>query len=273
MAAKTISCTNCGAPLELTNPRAKTAVCASCGAQLDLTSPDYAFLGVVQRDPMRQPLTVGMSGTYHDQAVSIIGHIRFKEDDYWWDEYLLHLADGQSLWLQYDDGRFSMYRPKRLTERLDPTKCTGRFQLGGKWHYAREFGAATIDRIEGELTWKATVGDTVRWIDASDVGIEWTDKEIEVFDVDHINRGFVARTFGIDRAQLDAGCYSFDDDEEEQSFGGGSDKVTLTAGKLLIIGIVLVLFIAFAYCTPSSGYHNTGYHRGYHGGGGFHFGK
>jgi len=273
LAAKTISCTQCGAPLEIHNPRAKTTVCGSCGAQLDLTSPDYAFLGVVQREPVTQPLEVGMHGT-DEQGLAwrIVGHLRFAEDDYWWDEYLLQAADGQSAWIQYDDGHFSFYTPKRLTEALDPTKATGRFQLEGKWHYAREAGAASVTHIEGELTWKARVGDTVRWIDAGDVGVEWTEKEIEVFEVKRMSLGQVASLFGVDRAKLKAGCYSFADDDDDDN----AVKLTPAQSKMVVWGFIalIFLFMFFGNCHScgNRGY-NTHYHRGYHSGGGFHFGK
>jgi hypothetical protein len=281
LAAKTISCTQCGAPLEIHNPRAKTAVCGSCGAQLDLTSPDYAFLGVVQREPLTQPLEVGMHGTdAAGLAWRIVGHLRFAEDSYWWDEYLVQAADGQSAWIQYDDGKFSRYTPRRLKEPLDPKTAGGRFQLDGKWHYTREVGAASISHIEGELTWKARVGDTVRWIDARDVGIEWTEKEIEVFDVASMSRAEVASLFGVDRATLKAGCYTFADDDDDDEDASSPVQLSPAQSKMLVWGIIALFFVIFLFgnnscggCGSSSGTYVHGYHRGYHSGGGFHFGK
>lgn len=282
MAAKTIRCTQCGAPLEIHNPRAKTTVCGSCGAQLDLTSPDYAFLGVVQREPITHPLKVGMHGKDEaGLAWRIVGHLRYEESGYYWDEYLLQAANGESAWIQYDDGKFSFYEPKRLTEPLDPKKCVGRFELGGKWHYAHDMGAATVGYIEGELTWKARVGDTVKWIDAGDVGIEFTEREIEVFDVTRRSPTQIATFFGIDRSELKAGSYTFKED------GGASGGLQGNARNLFVVAfIVIFLLIAFGsncsscnnggtgtgYRHGSYGYPHT-YHRGFHSGGGFHFGK
>ncbi len=283
--AKSITCTQCAAPLEIENPRAKTVVCSHCGAQLDLTSPDYAFLGVVQREPIVAPLKVGQVG--HDADGTewrILGHLRFEEDGYHWDEYLLRAGDGRTFWIQYDDGAFSFYWPRRLKEPVDPLKCTGRFTLEGKDYVCRGFGRAKIERLEGELTWKATVGDSIRWIDAGEIGMEWTDREIEVFDREAVSKKRILEFFGMTRKELEAGCYIEEDPDDEDRPLSASSALSALADddedifdllgvpplvKIIILVIIVVLVILFGDTESGGGF----YHRGGYSGGGYSFGK
>ncbi|MDF1564070.1 MAG: DUF4178 domain-containing protein [Deltaproteobacteria bacterium] len=276
MAARSITCTNCGAPLEVHNPRAKICVCQFCGAQLDLTSPDYAFLGVVQRDPLIAPLQVGQIATDDDGTKwRILGQIRFEEDGFHWDEWLLQAEDGRSFWIQYDDGRFSFYTPRRLTEPVDPLECTGTFELGGKKHLCRDFGAASIQRIEGELTWKAAVGQTVRWLDAREVAMEWTERELEIFDVAPVSKGRIVQLFGMTRAELEAGCYLQEDGDDWDSDDDGEDVLdqlgVTPPVKAMIYLIIVAVIVAFTIMDECGGI--GGYHRGGYSSGGYSFGK
>ncbi|RMG19159.1 MAG: DUF4178 domain-containing protein [Deltaproteobacteria bacterium] len=278
--AKKIACTQCGAPLEIQNPRAKTVVCAHCGAQLDLTSPDYAFLGVVQREPLLTPLKVGQSGTDTEGVTwTIIGMMRLREDSWYWDEFLIQATDGRTAWIQYDDGEFSIFAPKRLTEPLDPKEIQGKFFLEGRWHYVRERGQAVIDRIEGELTWKAKVGDVMNWIDAAAVGIEWTDREIEVFERRHIERSALATMFGMSVEELSEGAYTLEDDDEDEGWApvSSSGKQVSAVQAAVIIGFLLLFLLFLAYAASQGGSmvssSSGGYSRGYSSGGGFSFGK
>jgi hypothetical protein len=65
----------------------------------------------------------------------------------------------------------------------------------------RERGSAHIDYLEGELTWKARVGDTMQYIDAEGAtqlfSIEWTPDEIEFWRGKRVQAREVATAFGI----------------------------------------------------------------------------
>ncbi len=288
MNARAINCTRCGAPLHLTVPNAKTVVCGHCNAQLDLTSPDYAFLQFVQKNALRSPLKVRMRGN-HPQAGSIMiaGHIRFSERDYWWDEYLVVNEHGQSIWIQYDDGKFSQYTSRRLRSPLQPEQIGQVVVLPDGRYPVSDRGIATISHIAGELTWSACVGDRMKWIDAGAIGIEWTEREIELFDKGRVSRNEIAQWFAISPSVLDAACYTFDD-SGPTSTGSASGIFSLffddEDGELTLLGqgllILMFIFVSIALdsCEDDDDDYNYGrngsvYYRGSYGGGGYGFGK
>ncbi len=166
MSARDLQCPKCGAPLKVLGPFSKTIACAYCEAQIDLTSPEFAFYGGLKQPPITAPLKVGQTGQFGGKQYVVAGHLRLAEQDWWWDEFLLLAADGTSRWLQYDDGTFSFYAGVRLQHPLDPMSIGSTFHLGKVMYRVLDRGRATVPRIEGELTWKAKVGDPMASIDA-----------------------------------------------------------------------------------------------------------
>ena len=271
--SKKIACTSCGAPLEVYTPKAKRVVCSHCDAQLDLTTPDYAFIGKIERPDSNTILDVGMAG--EDSAGlgwRVVGRLRFEGYDegepYFWDEFLVLNEEGESVWLQWElETGFTFFAPRRLASPVDPEGAGAFIEVDGEQHRIKERGVCTLIELEGEMTWKASKGDRFAWIDAGEVGVEWTERELELFDRKSATYEQIAQIFGLDPGAL-------------RRRGWGTQEGAELVKIFLIIGAIL-LFIAFlgvvsGTCSGNNGYRSSsssGYSRGTSFGGGGSFGK
>ncbi len=217
MGAKAINCSQCGGPLEVFVPNAKTCVCPHCSSQLDLTSPNYEFLQAIRKTPVRAPLQVGMMGVHPSAGrMRVVGHLRFQDvrETWFWDEFLVISESGHQMWIQYDDRTFSTYSARRLRSPVHPDTAQSHFMLEGQRYQIRDRGEAFIRYLNGELTWHATLQDRVKWIDAGPIGVEWTEKEIEVFDKQSITNANIQEWFGLEKYEFLSNCYFFNDNDQ-----------------------------------------------------------
>jgi len=187
---KMLACTSCGASLEIKNAlKAKVLVCQHCGAQLDLTDPQYAVIGRALKDaaPPRSWLRLGMEGTLQGEKYQIIGRVRYREDPWFWDEWLLMTEEGRYKWLTEGEEEITLWESFTPTEPTDPRGLEEGDTIRPEGHKAqvKEVGRARIDYVEGELTWKARLSETISYLDARENGgkysIEWSEKEIEFY--------------------------------------------------------------------------------------------
>jgi hypothetical protein len=181
----------------------KTIVCGSCGSQLDLTDPTFrvlADLSNVRAEP-RTPIGLGMYAEFKGQRWQAIGRIRYREEGAFWDEWLLMTDDGEFLWLTEGEEGFTLYDPVVPSEPIDPHAVRDVVTVDGVSYPVRARGVGTVDFLEGELTWKATRGDQVRYIDAqlgqTKFSIEWTPSEIEYFRGEKQSANAVREAFGL----------------------------------------------------------------------------
>lgn len=212
---KTFNCPKCGTPLDLKNAgRSKSLVCPSCGSQIDLTSPEYNILGNVGRrlEPQVTPFQLGMRGTVGGQEYEIIGRAVYHDDeDDIWDEWLLLSAAGEYVWISDSENEgmalwhsfvpANPVEPRSLEEDqslvLRKTRVT-----------VRDLGEMKIDYLEGELNWKATVGEQVSYAEADSaterISIEYNENEVEFYWGEDLDRNATAKAFGV-VAQLPSG--------------------------------------------------------------------
>lgn len=296
--SKKLRCNSCGGDLEVQSPQARSVVCSYCDAQIDLTSADYGFLRSVQRPdygPYQPPLTIGLMLTKGDGVWRVGGHIRFASTDptdpYFWDEFMLvHQETGQTQWLQYDDGNYALYTPRRLRAPLDPNQ--NQWQVDGVHYYVNERGRARIHSMNGELSWSAKRGDIVQWADTGKVGAEWTDKELEVYDKIRIEPQQLASALGVTYGELMQRSYRIHYPDSGDGFAASAaieDSAKNAGIAFLIIVVVFVLIFGGCICSScrraSRGYgpvnsgprygpsYSPSYRRGSRSGGGFSFGK
>ncbi len=208
---KTLTCPSCRAPVPVRNIlKAKLVVCRNCDNQLDLTQPDFAALGKVRGgEPPQDAICLGLKGKLHDgRTIEIVGRIRFTDSDamesWFWDEWLILVSDGSYLWLAEDEGRLVLNTPFTPSDPPDmlALECRRVLELDGARYKVRERGTPTICYVEGELTWRAKVGDTVSFVDArgpaGSIGVEYTPDEIEFFKRERLSRKTTLRMFGLD---------------------------------------------------------------------------
>ena len=199
-----IHCPNCGAPLDILNARrSKTVVCGSCRSQIHLTDPTFRIVADLtnQRAAPRTPIGLGMYGEFKGRRWQVIGRVRYREEGVFWDEWLLMTDEGEFLWLTEGEEGFTLYDPIVPSQPIDPDRVLLFVTVDGVSYPVRARGTGTIDFLEGELTWKATVGDRVRYLDAqlgqTKFAIEWTPTEIEYFRGEKLAANVVRQAFGL----------------------------------------------------------------------------
>ena len=187
---KSLSCPKCGAPLDLRDPlRARTIVCGSYGSHLSSAQSGLELLGKVDlaKHRPKSSIRLGRWANLEGDSFVVIGRIRYGGEAWNWDEWLLRSAKGKHLWLAEDGQRYTLFRtfqPKTPfpIDRLFPNSTV---EIDGKQAKVDEVESVDVLFFEGELTWKATLGDSITYADFK-VGqvhysVEATDEEIRFF--------------------------------------------------------------------------------------------
>ena len=193
--AISLNCTHCGSPIALKNGfKTKTVVCPACNSVLGKQGAQFKVLQEQdKRVSMRHSLLcVGLQGTWKEKRCEIIGCVRYHEDGDSWTEWLVLVEDGSTFWIEEEAGRYTQHRvflPEVCPE-ITALRTANSFVLGPKDnelpYRVTERGVGQITYIAGELTWRATLKDTVSYVSAktpknAPVAIEYTDSEIEFF--------------------------------------------------------------------------------------------
>jgi hypothetical protein len=169
-----------------------------------------------------------------------------------WDEWLLLSASGQYRWISdSEEEGMALWEPFVPTNPIDPNTIREghSINLRGMPARVRDRGSAKIDYLEGELTWKARLGDTMEYAEAEGpdgrYSIEWTPEEVEFYWGQRLNRREIEQAFGLTGAQLTAAGVS----------GGGRKKggCLSTAIVVAIVIVMICLCVAIASAMPSSG--------------------
>jgi len=187
MAEKTMNCPACGAPLELESRFTTLVVCQYCGQTsfvrddgLDPTGKVAKLTDYISR------LQVGAAGTIRGRKFKTLGRVRYQYEDGTWDEWFVRFDDGQPGWLAEDEGEYILYFKKRLTQPIPPFEeiRVGSFlSIPPMQVFVTEKGEGQIAGAEGEVSFNAMPGETIRYIDGNAngkaVGIVITSKSID----------------------------------------------------------------------------------------------
>ncbi|MGB8646952.1 MAG: DUF4178 domain-containing protein [Anaerolineae bacterium] len=187
--------------------RTRSIVCDQCGSQIDLTSPDYAILGQVGKRPAPRvtQFRVGMQGPVNGQPHEIIGRVVYRDDEGdVWDEWLILSAAGEYVWLSESDNfGMAMWHSFVPPEPVEPQTAHegSTIRIRGENIRVRDAGHATIDYLEGALTWKAHIGDGMNYVEADSakqrISIEYTETEVEFFWGEVLNAAEIQKAFGV----------------------------------------------------------------------------
>ena len=118
-----MSCTSCGAPLEVENQFVRAVTCNFCGAVYQITG-DQGLNNVgktvsLANYPSR--LHIGMRGKIKDKGFTILGRIRYTYDEGFWDEWQIAWDDSSPpAWLEEDEGYWTLYRRERVRAAIPP---------------------------------------------------------------------------------------------------------------------------------------------------------
>ena len=184
-----LNCPNCGSPLDIQGGAGvKTIVCNACSSVIDLTPEQAAVVGQAgKKKRALLPIELGATFKLGDANYQVIGWIRYEgwdDEDRWrWDEWLLASGDGEFRWFTYDpeDG-FSLQKKVPLSGPVDFRQAT--IPVPGGAARVIERAQAKIIALDGELTWRAKVGERIRYMDAKKgeqrYSVEFTPDEVEL---------------------------------------------------------------------------------------------
>jgi hypothetical protein len=233
--------------------RSKSLICPSCSSQIDLTGQQGAqIVGKVGSRPRPRYLQLqpGMKCTLEGQERMIIGRVVYRGDEGdVWDEWLLLSAAGEYSWISDSEEGIAHWHPFTPTQPIDPNTIRegGSINLRGQPCRVRDRGEAKITYLEGELTWKARLGDTMQYAEAEGaterLSLEWTPEEIEFYYGQRLNRIEVAKAFGLATQGVTG--------------KGGKGGCANTAIVIVVIVVFMVFCIAMA-ALPSTGSSGTG---------------
>ena len=172
VAAEKLSCSQCGAPLELVAPdRAERIYCPSCGAGHDVSAGKLAWIGALKKKkPVEPAIPLGSRGTVDGVEYAVAGFMqRAVQFDitYYWTEYLLFSREKGYRWLVHSDDHWSFVTPLRPGDVADsdPTGAPKAVSWNGKRFRLFQDATARVTWVVGEFYWKVEVGETVATAD------------------------------------------------------------------------------------------------------------
>jgi DNA-directed RNA polymerase subunit RPC12/RpoP len=183
-----MSCTSCGAPLEIENRFSKVLVCGYCGTHLKVSGEGLDISGKHPKlAEFPSIFNVGTRGTILGKPFKALGRMRYKTEDSYYDEWFIDY-DGETAWFVEDEGTYSIFfEIFEAADFPDPgTISAGQnIEVAGKRVMVKEKGTSVVEGGEGELSYYQEPGTEVTYIDGvaegKKISIETTEDEVEVF--------------------------------------------------------------------------------------------
>ena len=186
MTSLSLTCPSCSAPLQIENRFTKVVICQYCGQTSNVTPQGLDPTGekAVLAD-FPSILSIGAEGTIDSQPFKVLGRLRYKYDEGFWDEWFLQYANGQKVWLQEDEGTFVAFAKESITSAIPEfgaIKVGSTIEVNQKQVFIVEKNEALIAGGEGELQFRIHPGETVDYVDGNSggkvVSIEFAPDEI-----------------------------------------------------------------------------------------------
>lgn len=168
---KSISCPNCGGPVELRGfAHTLTVACPQCGSVLDTSTPEVAILQKFENKTQVQPtVPLGSRGKFTGTEYEVIGfqirQVADGDDNYTWNEYLLFNPYKGFRYLTEYNGHWNFVHVE--TALPEQTRASGKVAVkyGGKTYLAFDSATAQTGYVLGEFPWRVQVGESVAFAD------------------------------------------------------------------------------------------------------------
>jgi len=165
--AKSISCPNCGGPVQLRGfANTLSVVCPQCLSVLDASTPEVQILQKFQgKTQFKSTIPLGTRGKIGDTQYEVIGfqvrQVVTGDDSYSWDEYLLFNPYKGFRYLTEYNGHWNFVH----VETALPVKTQARgkpaMQYGSQLYLAFDSMEASTVYVLGEFPWRIKRGDSV----------------------------------------------------------------------------------------------------------------
>ena len=165
--ARSISCPNCGGPVQLRGfAHTLSVVCPQCHSILDASTPEVEILQKFQGKTQVNPtIPLGTRGKISDTQYEVIGfqvrQVASGEDTYSWDEYLLFNPFKGFRYLTEYNGHWNFVHVE--TALPEQSRSAGKLAMryGGKTYLAFDSMTASTVYVLGEFPWRVQTGDSI----------------------------------------------------------------------------------------------------------------
>jgi hypothetical protein len=165
--AKSISCPNCGGPVELRGfAHTLSVVCPQCLSVLDASTPEVQILQKFQGKTQIKPtIPLGARGKIDSTQYEVIGYqirrVHSGEDTYQWDEYLLfHPYKGFRYLTEYN-GHWNFVHVEAALPEQTQARGKRAMRYDGKTYLAFDSMTASTVYVLGEFPWRVQTGESV----------------------------------------------------------------------------------------------------------------
>lgn len=195
MSEKTFACPSCGATLEIQHRFSKVVICVYCGQTSAISSSGLKIEGrQAELLDLDSILSLGAEGDISGTPFKVLGCLRYEYEDGFWDEWFIRLDDKRSIWLQEDEGEFTMFEKETLTSAVDSfgdIRVGQNIEVNGIQVFVTEKNQAEIKGGMGELHFRISPGAQVNCVDGNAggriVSLEFTPNEINLSIGDEIS--------------------------------------------------------------------------------------
>ena len=167
--SSSFNCPSCGAQNTFKSADSLFAVCPYCRASVFKSEDQIELLGKVSEIPDdNSPLQIGSQGQYEGRLFTVIGRVRMKWEDGFWNEWHLLMSDGKSAWMSEAQGEFALlYEYKLPDEKLRTSKwfVNDEVKIDGQSFFIADLKEAEVFLAEGELPFRAEPGELLRSAD------------------------------------------------------------------------------------------------------------
>lgn len=201
-----VSCESCGATIPLRGgSSARSVTCSFCQAQMDVSAEKPSVLGSLKNTKRpKVPFKLGQKATFDGVNYELVGHIRYRDGIYSWDEFMLYNLEAGYRWLIMEEGHFGFGREIRDNPGRSWFISGGEF-LDRTWK-PYERGKGRIAYVDGELPWIAAIGDEIEYADVVSppfkLGHERSSSEEECFYIEYLAPTDVAKAFNMQEKNL-----------------------------------------------------------------------
>jgi len=165
--AKSISCPNCGGPVELRGfAHTLSVVCPQCHSVLDASTPEVEILQKFQAKTQIAPtIALGARGKFENATYEVIGfqirEVSESGDSYSWNEYLLFNPYHGFRYLTEYNGHWNFVHVESALPEQSRSAGKLAMQYGGKTYLAFDSMKASTVYVLGEFPWRVRTGDSV----------------------------------------------------------------------------------------------------------------
>jgi hypothetical protein len=159
---QSFNCPSCGGAVKFQSQQSVFAVCVYCRSSLVRHDVDVEAIGkMAELQDDLSPVQIGSSGVFQNKTFSVIGRIRQKWDEGFWNEWCALFTDGRTGWLAEAQG---FWMVSFETSSVGLPQVRSAFQVGGGVELAgTHFEINDIKDIscafsEGELPFAAPLG-------------------------------------------------------------------------------------------------------------------